>query len=116
MTPLAISVFFGSLQNVLTRAAKYTVFDSTKEMAFIPLSEENKLKGKSAIDGIASRLGKSGSSFIMQILLMIFSTTVACSPIIAVILLLLIPFWITAISSVNKKFQEASKEKTLIEN
>ncbi len=111
MTPLALSVFFGSLQNILTRSAKYTVFDSTKEMAFIPLSEENKLKGKSAIDGIGSRLGKSGSSLIMQILLMIFSTTSACSPIIAVILFLMMPFWVTAINSVNKRFHEISSKE-----
>ena len=44
-TPLMIAVFLGSAQNCLSRAAKYTLFDPTKEMAFIPLSAESKIKG-----------------------------------------------------------------------
>ncbi|NGX58550.1 MAG: ADP,ATP carrier protein 1, partial [Chlamydiae bacterium] len=36
MTPLALAVMFGGAQNCLSKAAKYSVFDSTKEMAFIP--------------------------------------------------------------------------------
>ena len=51
-TPLALCAFFGSLQNCLARASKYTLFDATKELAFVPLSKECKLKGKAAIDGI----------------------------------------------------------------
>ena len=61
-TPLAIAVFFGSAQNCLSKAAKYSFFDTTKEMAFIPLGHESKLKGKAAIDGVGSRIGKSGGS------------------------------------------------------
>jgi len=38
-TPLALVVFFGSLQNCLSRTAKYTLFDATKEMAFVPLDK-----------------------------------------------------------------------------
>ena len=45
-TPLAIAVFFGSSQNCLSKAAKYSFFDTTKEMAFIPLGHESKLKGQ----------------------------------------------------------------------
>jgi len=84
LSPLVLSVFFGSLQNVLSRALKYTVFDDTKEMAFIPLSAEEKLQGKSAIDGIGSRLGKSSSSLVLQCLFMIFSTPMGAAPIIFV--------------------------------
>jgi AAA family ATP:ADP antiporter len=104
MTPLALTVFFGSLQNIFLRASKYTVFDSTKEMAFIPLNEESKLKGKAAIDGIGSRLGKSGSSLVLQVLLIFFSTTLSCSPIILGIVLLILPVWMLSIHIVDKKF------------
>ena len=51
-TPFALALFFGTSQNALSRAAKYTLFDATKEMSFIPLSQESKLKGKAAIDGV----------------------------------------------------------------
>jgi AAA family ATP:ADP antiporter len=106
MTPLALTVLFGSLQNVLSRAAKYTVFDNTKEMVFIPLSSDEKLKAKSAIDGIGSRLGKSGSSLTLQVLLMFFSTILATAPVILAIMILVFPVWILSINSLGKKFQE----------
>jgi ATP:ADP antiporter, AAA family len=105
-SPLLLCVFFGSLQNVLSRSSKYTVFDSTKEMAFIPLDPETKLKGKSAIDGIGSRLGKSGSSLILQILLMFFSTPIATSPLIFLLMLIIIPGWIFSIRVLDRKFHE----------
>lgn len=110
ITPLTLTVFFGSAQNILSRTSKYTVFDSTKEMTFIPLSEESKMKGKSAIDGIGSRLGKSGSSLVMQILIFFFQTTIAASPIIFIVLIAIIPVWLIAINRLNRQFQQASKE------
>ena len=103
-SPLMIALFFGSLQNVLIRSCKYTLFDDTKEMAFIPLSSESKIKGKSAIDGLGSRLGKSGSSSVFQILLMLFATPMACSGTIFLFIALVIPVWMRAISSLNRKF------------
>lgn len=107
-SPLILSVFFGGLQNCLSRACKYTVFDTTKEMAFIPLSAECKLKGKAAIDGVGSRLGKSGGSVFHQFLLMLFGSVSASTPYIAAILLVVIFAWITATFSLGKRFQKAS--------
>lgn len=104
MTPLAIAVFFGSMQNCLSKAAKYSVFDATKEMAYIPLDHESKLKGKAAIDGIGSRLGKSGGSLIHTSLLMVFETLTRCAPYIAGILGTMIFFWIGATKSLGRKF------------
>jgi len=103
-SPLALVVFFGSLQNCVSRASKFTLFDSTKEMAFIPLSIENKLKGKAAIDGVGSRLGKSGGSLIHQSLLVIFSSIAASAHIVAGLLFLAIFFWIGAVLSLGKQF------------
>jgi AAA family ATP:ADP antiporter len=102
-TPLIIAVFFGGVQNCLSKAAKYSVFDTTSNMAYIPLDPETKLKGKAAIDGVGSRLGKSGSSFIHQILLMIFSTLSASAPYVAGFLFVVIGFWIHAVRSLGKQ-------------
>lgn len=103
-TPLAIVVFFGSAQNILSRAAKYTVFDATKEMAFVPLSPEDQLKGKPAIDGVCSRLGKSGGSVVHQGLLLSFATITASAPYVAGFLLAIILIWILAIRVLGKQF------------
>jgi ATP:ADP antiporter, AAA family len=105
-TPLVIGVFFGSLQNVFARASKYTLFDATKELAFIPLSKESRMKGKAAIDGFGSRLGKSGASVIHQGLIMVFGSISLSAPIVAIFLLLVIGGWISATRLLGKEFSQ----------
>jgi AAA family ATP:ADP antiporter len=105
-TPLAVVVFFGSAQNILCRGAKYTVFDATKEMAFVPLDVKSKLKGKAAIDGVCSRLGKSGGSLIHQSLLVTFSTIMASAPYVAGFLLVIIAIWMYATRYLGAQFNE----------
>lgn len=104
-TPVALAVFLGSLQNCFSKAAKYSLFDATKEMSFIPLTSEHKLKGKAAIDGVGSRFGKSGASFIHQSLLFVFYTLSSSAPYVAVILLVAIGGWILAVISLGKQFE-----------
>lgn len=110
-TPLAIAVFFGSAQNCLSKAAKYSFFDTTKEMTFIPLDHDSKLKGKAAIDGVGSRLGKSGGSIIHQGLLMMFGSLATSTPIVASILLVVIVFWFMACRSLGRQFNVLVDEK-----
>lgn len=104
VTPLAIVVFFGSAQNVICRAAKYSVFDTSREMAFVPLNHEGKMRGKAVIDGVCSRLGKSGGSFIHQSLLLTFSTLTASAPYVAAILLGTVLLWTLATRLLGKEF------------
>lgn len=114
-TPLMLSVTLGSLQNCLSRAAKYTLFDATKEIAFIPLSAESKLKGKAAIDGVGSRLGKSGGSVIHQGLLLFFSTVAASTPYVAAIFLGVVLVWILAVVTLGKQFDALTGAKRKLE-
>lgn len=115
MTPLALIVFTGSLQNILSRAAKYTVFDATKEMAFVPLSIESKIKGKAAIDGVCNRLGKSGGSMIHQSLLIVFSTFTATAPYVASVLFVIIAIWMFAIRLLGREFDQLVAPVSLAE-
>jgi AAA family ATP:ADP antiporter len=62
--PLSFTIFLGSLHFCIGRSTKYTIFDTTKELAFIPLSKEGQVKGKLVIDGIGSRFGRGTSSLI----------------------------------------------------
>lgn len=103
-TPLAIAVFFGAAQICLSRACKYSIFDSTKEMAFIPLPHDLKVKGKAAIDGVGSRLGKSGGSIVHQSLLMVFSTVSGSAPYVAAVLLAVISGWVVATRALGVQF------------
>lgn len=110
MTPLALVVLAGSVQNILCRGAKYTVFDATKEMAFVPLSDECKIKGKAAIDGVCNRMGKSGGSMIHQSLLLFFVTFSASAPYVAAILLAIISCWAVAIRLLGVEFNALTAE------
>lgn len=110
VTPLALAVFVGSMQNCFTKAAKYTLFDCTKEMSFIPLAPEVKLKGKAAIDGIGSRLGKSGGSLVHQGLLIFFCTLSSSTPYVAAILLAVLTVWIIAVRMLGKQFAEKTRD------
>lgn len=114
-TPLILVVFFGSAQNILSRAAKYSVYDATKEMAFIPLTAEWKLKGKAAIDGVCSRLGKSSGSVVHQTFLLLFSTFSASAPYVAVVLFAVIAIWVGATRNLGRKFNEMTIKKPVIE-
>lgn len=104
IAPLPLVVLFGSMQNCLSRACKYTVFDATKEMAFIPLSQEDKVKGKAAVDGVCNRLGKSGGSVIYNVLLLTFSSIPASAPYVGVFLLITIGLWIVCVRILGHKF------------
>ncbi len=103
-TPLWLAVLFGAAQNILSKASKYSLFDPTKETAYIPLDPEAKVKGKAAIDVVGARLGKSGGSLIQQGLLLVFGTISAITPYIAAILFVFIGLWIVAVRSLSKQF------------
>merc|ERR1740138_590488 len=96
LSPLMMAVFVGAAQNVLTKASKYGMFDPCKEMAYIPLEQEQKTKGKAAIDVIGNPLGKSGGAFIQQILIISFGSLAASAPYLAVLLGLIVVGWIQA--------------------
>jgi len=116
LTPLVLVVFFGTLQNCLSRGAKYTIFDATKEMAFVPLSQECKIKGKAAIDGVCVRLGKSGGAAIHQILLLTFSSLALSAPYVAGFLVLMIGAWMSAVSTLGKQFNVFEAEESIADS
>lgn len=113
LSPLAMVVFFGSAQNILSRGAKYSVFDATKEMSFVPLNPEKKLIGKAAIDGICSRLGKSGGSFVHQSLLILFASLTSSAPYVAAVLFGVIIVWSIAVRILGKQFNELTHSDTI---
>jgi len=112
-TPLMMAVVFGMIQNVMSKATKYSMFDPTKEMAYIPLDPEIKLKGKAAIDVVGARLGKSGGSLIQQALFIVFSASsvLQVAPYIAVFLVAILVAWVIAAKALSKRFAELNAQK-----
>lgn len=106
VTPFAMTVYCGSLQNCLSKAGKYSVFDATKELAFLPLSSESKLKGKAAIDGLGSGIGKSGSSLTYQGFIILLGSVALSTPYIAGILFVVLLAWIFCVVSLGKQFKK----------
>jgi len=75
-------------------------------MALIPLSAECRLKGKTVIDGVGMRLGKSGGSLIHQGLLLFFTSIAASIPYVGVIVVIVISIWIMAVRALFQKMQK----------
>jgi AAA family ATP:ADP antiporter len=105
-TPFAMTVYFGSLQNCLSKAGKYSLFDASKELAFLPLEQDAKLKAKAAIDGLGSGIGKSGSSLAYQGLIITLGSVALSTPYIAIILFVVLVAWISSVVTAGGIFKK----------
>lgn len=111
MAPTVLAVWLGFSQNILSKATKYSLFDPTKEMCYIPLDQEAKVKGKAAVDVVGGRLGKSGGSFIQQgLFLVIGSSLVELAPILGGVVILTVVAWLFANRALNKSLQQLQGE------
>jgi ATP:ADP antiporter, AAA family len=105
---LFISVIFGSAQHIFAKAMKYSFFEPTKEILYIPLSEELKTKGKGVADLLGERFGKSFGSVIQLGMLSIItgSTLLSFAPILFMVFLLFIITWFYSLRAINKELKK----------
>ena len=113
MAPLTFGVWFGAYAVILTKGSKYSFFDPTKEMAFIPLDPDLKINGKAAVDGVGGRLGKSAGGLVTSTLLVMFSTTEAAAtaldiaPILFGLVAVLTVAWLFSVIRLNALYTHA---------
>ncbi|KAK7835059.1 plastidic atp/adp-transporter [Quercus suber] len=113
MTPLLAAVYVGAMQNIFSKSAKYSLFDPCKEMAYIPLDEETKVKGKAAIDVVCNPLGKSGGALIQQFMILTFGSLANSTPYLGGILLVIVLAWLGAAKSLDTQFTALRQEEEL---
>jgi AAA family ATP:ADP antiporter len=113
ISTLALAVFFGAAVNVLVKSTKYALFDLTKEMAYIPLDEEMKVKGKAVVDVLGGRLGKSGGAGFQTLLFLLMpgATYFQIAPFVAVAFVVICGFWILSVKGLSVRIEAISKEK-----
>lgn len=101
---LSTAIVLGTAQSLLSKTSKYAMFDPTTQMAYIPLDEESKVKGKAAIDVLGSRLGKSGGSLIQQGLVLLFGNILGAAPAVCVIYYFVLFGWMSAANELSGLF------------
>jgi AAA family ATP:ADP antiporter len=103
VTPVMAAVLIGSAQQIFSKSAKFSMFDPTKEMAYIPLDPEMKTKGKAAIDVTGYSFSKALGGYLTALLLAIFevSDMMMIAPYLAIITLAMIAVWFFAIKELS---------------
>lgn len=86
---IEVLVVLGSLFFCLVRAAKYTLFDTSKEISFILLPPLEKMQGKLVVDGMCARLGRGSGSLLTLMLIQVCGGVLATAPIAGAIALLI---------------------------
>ncbi len=108
MTPLALAVSIGAIQNILAKGSKYSIWDTSREMLYIPLDQESKTKGKAAVDVISAKIGKSSSGLLQSVIFTIMPTATftSISPILMVVFISVCGLWIYAVRKIYFEYQK----------
>ncbi|MFV9936614.1 MAG: GTP/GDP exchange transporter Tlc5 [Rickettsia endosymbiont of Haemaphysalis japonica] len=108
MSPLALAVSIGGIQNILAKGTKYSIWDTSREMLYIPLDEELKTKGKAAVDVISAKVGKSSSGLVQSIIFTLVPTATftSISPILMMVFTFVCLAWIYAVRKIYFEYQK----------
>jgi AAA family ATP:ADP antiporter len=106
-SPLVLAVSIGAIQNIIVKGTKYSIWDTSREMLYIPLDNELKTKGKAAVDVISSKIGKSSSGLVQSVLFTIFpaATAISIAPFMMIIFVVACIFWIYAVRIIYHEYK-----------
>lgn len=108
---LGILIFLGSTQFCLCRAAKYTLLDTSKELAFVAMQREEALRGKLIVDGICARFGRGSGSFLSLSFIALFGGVLASSLAAGFVALGVAISWILSTSQLGKLIEKKNVVK-----
>lgn len=106
-------VLFGTLLFCFVRAAKYTLFDTSKELSFMLLPPLEKIQGKLVIDGMCSRVGRGGASLLSIVLIQTAGGVMASSPIAGAVALVISTTCVFATFRLGNLVEQKSAERAL---
>jgi AAA family ATP:ADP antiporter len=111
-SPAYAAVIAGALQNILSKSTKYSLFDSTKEMAYIPLSKELRTKGKAAAEVVGAKLGKSLGAFVQSAIFVLVPTATfdSIAPMLMVVFVLVMILWLMDVKKLNEEYTKITQE------
>lgn len=105
--PLLFIVTLGMIGVIICKSCKYSFFDPSKEMAFIPLDQNIKAIGKVAVDGIGGPLGSSGGGLIQQCLLMLtMGDQITISPYLGIISVFIGVIWLFSVMRLSVLYEQ----------
>lgn len=122
-TPVTAAAFLGAAIIILSKGIKYSLFDATKEMAYIPLNDELKTKGKAAVDVIGGRVGKAGGAFVQSNLQILLASTLATggvnivtvtAPYAFVIFAVMSVLWLYAVKALSVKVDKPTEAEAVV--
>ncbi len=113
-TMVMVAVIVGLFQNSFSKSVKYSLFDVTRNIAYIPLSADLRLKGQAAVEIVGGRAGKSGSAILQSTLLAMVSGNVSLlslTYILGPLVVLTCFVWVVATYLLNKEFTHLVHEQ-----
>ena len=98
--------------NYMSHPFLRVIIQST-QMAYIPLDDESKVKGKAAIEVLGSRIGKSGGSLVQQFLVLAFGNIISAAPVRAILYYAVLAWWSVSANRLSALFyaKTAAQEK-----
>lgn len=108
--PIALFTLFVGLTNVVfIKGSKYTFFDPFKENAYLPLSPEEKLLGKSSIETLA-RWGKAAGSLLITLVVKPLGGVAKFRLPIGFIILCIVVIWLWVVQDLTSRFHALTKD------
>ncbi|XWN35374.1 MAG: Npt1/Npt2 family nucleotide transporter [Roseivirga sp.] len=110
-----VALYLSTSMYTLAKSMKYTFFDVTKEMAYIPTEDHIKFYGKLSADTLANSLGKITGNLFPIIFFTLyweasFDQLTALS--LAVLVLLLSSFWLAIARQLKKSYHHLLRDQT----